>query len=235
MPRGDGMGENSGAWGARVGGETDALIQRIEIIERSRDNINMRIRKMEQHFDGDCDLIARMDILENQAMGASVDKAVFDTKMAAMRTHTTSKIDVLEQKINNLRRALTEVQDDMAVVHEELSGVQQGLIEATIALPDNEESAAIGELRNELHCMRVKIDRAMTTSSGASKGRSESALVAPQNDSDSDPDEGWGDDTPLHDSELPEQSGAPNNGAPNNGAPNGVLEATADHDNGTVP
>lgn len=235
MPRSDGMGDNSGAWGTRGGVGTDALIQRIEIIERTRDNTTRRLRQMEQHFDGDCDLISRMDVLENQAMGHSVDKAVFDTKMTGLRISTDAKIDALIQEVKSLRSALSAVQDEMGVVHEELVDVQQGLTEVTVTLPGTDESEAIGDLRAELMGMRVKLDSAMTTVLGVARTRSGPARVAPQNDSGSDIDDGWGDDTPL-DGDMPE-SDVPLT----NGATNGAVDAAADHtdchpphDNGAV-
>ena len=146
------------------------ILSRLETIERKIDNLAERACRLEYHFEGDCDVISRLDTLENQVVGSAVDKAVFDTKLSAHRQEHAHLIGDLQTEIYQVNKDLEESKTAAALSMRDYSGTTEG---------------AICDIRGEISTMLEKF-----SSLGVSPPPEENV-----HENDSDFDEAWGEET----------------------------------------
>ena len=149
----------------------DAIISRLENIERTIDNLGNRIHRLEYHFGGDCDVLSRLDTLENQVVGSVVDKAVFDTKLSTHRDEQARLLGGLRTEIDQVYKEIDESKTATAVSIHDYSGTTEG---------------AISNIWGELNIMQAQFSSfAVTLDESANKD---------ERTNESDLDEAWADD-----------------------------------------
>jgi hypothetical protein len=169
-----------------------AIISRLETIEQTIESLNISIRQISYHFNGDYDIISRLDTLENQGASSAIDKAVFGTKLTTHKKEQTKQLELLSNELNGIREEFEESKNTIAASICEYSGTAE---------------CSISNIRAELSLMQSKFVAAAVTETTppneeqhAGDGDSDEAWCQGPKAQDSPPasvtsdDEAWGDE-----------------------------------------